>query len=40
MSFEYLTDPGRGPQWQGLLPGTPAPFFLKQGEGRARPALR
>jgi quercetin 2,3-dioxygenase len=33
MSFEYLTDPGRGPQWQGLLPGTPAPFFLKQGEG-------
>jgi len=21
MSFEYLADPARGPQWSGLLPG-------------------
>ena len=33
MSFEYLVDPGRGPQWQGLLPGAPEPFFLRRGEG-------
>ncbi len=33
MSFQYLEDPERGPRWQGLLPGEPAPFFLRQGEG-------
>jgi hypothetical protein len=33
MSFEYLTDPGRGPQWQGALPGRPDAFFLQRGEG-------
>jgi quercetin 2,3-dioxygenase len=33
MTFEYLKDPARGPQWQGLLPGAPEPFFLRQGEG-------
>ena len=33
MSFEYLADPATGPQWQGLLPGAPAPFFLRAGEG-------
>jgi quercetin 2,3-dioxygenase len=33
MSFEYLVDPDRGPQWQGLLPGAPEPFFLRRGEG-------
>jgi quercetin 2,3-dioxygenase len=33
MSFEYLTDAERGPQWKGLLPGEPQPFFLRQGEG-------
>ena len=33
MTFEYLTDPARGPQWQGLLPGRPEAFFLRAGEG-------
>ena len=33
MTFEYLTDPERGPQWQGLLPGAPEAFFLRCGEG-------
>jgi hypothetical protein len=33
MSFEYLRDPEHGPQWQGLLPGAPAPYFLRAGEG-------
>jgi quercetin 2,3-dioxygenase len=33
MSFEYLKDPAAGPRWQGLLPGEPAPFFLRAGEG-------
>jgi hypothetical protein len=33
MTFEYLTDPARGPQWQGLLPGAPEAFFLRRGEG-------
>ena len=33
MSFEYLTDPGHGPQWQGALPGRPDAFFLQRGEG-------
>ena len=33
MSFEYLTDPERGPRWRGLLPGAPEPFFLRRGEG-------
>ncbi len=33
MSFEYLTDPEQGPQWRGLLPGAPEPFFLQRGEG-------
>jgi quercetin 2,3-dioxygenase len=33
MTFEYLTDPERGPQWQGLPPGAPEAFFLKRGEG-------
>ena len=26
MTFEYLTDPERGPQGQGLLPGAPEAF--------------
>jgi quercetin 2,3-dioxygenase len=33
MSFEYLADPGQGPQWKGLLPGAPEAFFLRRGEG-------
>ena len=33
MTFEYLTDPARGPQWRGLLPGAPEAFFLRRGEG-------
>jgi len=33
MTFEYLTDPAHGPQWQGLLPGTPEAFFLRRGDG-------
>ena len=33
MSFEYLIDPEQGPQWTGLLPGTPAPYVLRRGEG-------
>jgi quercetin 2,3-dioxygenase len=33
MSFEYLIDPAKGPQWKGLLPGKPEPYFLKRGEG-------
>jgi quercetin 2,3-dioxygenase len=33
MSFEYLIDPEKGPQWKGLLPGRPEAFFLKRGEG-------
>ena len=33
MSFEFLIDPEKGPQWQGLLPGSPEAFFLKRGEG-------
>ena len=33
MTFEYLTDRERGPQWQGLLPGAPEAFFLRRGEG-------
>jgi quercetin 2,3-dioxygenase len=33
MSFEYLVDPEKGPQWKGLLPGAPEPFFLTRGEG-------
>ena len=33
MSFEYLTDPGQGPGWQGVLPGQPEAFFLQGGEG-------
>ena len=33
MSFEYLTDPEHGPQWQGKLPGRPEAFFLQKGEG-------
>jgi quercetin 2,3-dioxygenase len=33
MTFEYLTDPGKGPRWAGLLPGTPEAFFLSRGEG-------
>ena len=33
MSFEYLIDPARGPQWQGVLPGKPEPYVLRRGEG-------
>ncbi|MGY1829190.1 quercetin 2,3-dioxygenase [Geodermatophilus sp. SYSU D01180] len=33
MSFEYLIDPEKGPQWKGLLPGKPVPYVLKRGEG-------
>jgi quercetin 2,3-dioxygenase len=33
MSFEYLIDPERGPQWQGVLPGKPVPYVLRRGEG-------
>jgi quercetin 2,3-dioxygenase len=33
MTFEYLRDPAGRPQWKGLLPGAPAPFFLRAGEG-------
>ena len=33
MSFEYLIDPEKGPQWKGVLPGRPAPYVLRRGEG-------
>src|SRR4051794_8517563 len=33
MSFEYLIDPAKGPQWKGLLPGKPKPYVLRRGEG-------
>lgn len=33
MTFEYLADPGQGPQWAGLLPGAPEAFFLGRGQG-------
>jgi quercetin 2,3-dioxygenase len=33
MSVEYLIDPSNGPQWKGVLPGKPAPFVLRKGEG-------
>jgi quercetin 2,3-dioxygenase len=33
MSFEYLIDPAKGPQWQGVLPGKPLPYVLRRGEG-------
>lgn len=33
MSFEYLIDPENGPRWKGLLPGKPAPYVLRRGEG-------
>lgn len=33
MSFEYVADAARGPQWRDLLPGTPEGFFLRHGEG-------
>lgn len=33
MSFEYLIDPSKGPQWKGVLPGKPAPYVLRRGEG-------
>ena len=33
MSFEYLIDPAKGPQWKGLLPGRPEAYFLKRGQG-------
>src|SRR5688572_25715725 len=33
MSFEYLIDPAKGPQWKGLLPGKPQPYVLRRGEG-------
>ena len=33
MSFEYLIDPANGPQWKGQLPGKPAPYVLRKGEG-------
>ena len=33
MSFEYLIDPAKGPQWKGLLPGKPKPYVLRRGDG-------
>ncbi|MGY1824551.1 quercetin 2,3-dioxygenase [Geodermatophilus sp. SYSU D00079] len=33
MSFEYLVDPAKGPQWRGVLPGRPQPYVLRRGEG-------
>ena len=33
MSFEFLIDPQHGPQWKNLLPGKPAPYVLRKGEG-------
>jgi quercetin 2,3-dioxygenase len=33
MSFEYLVDPEKGPRWKGVLPGRPAPYVLRRGEG-------
>jgi quercetin 2,3-dioxygenase len=33
MSFEYLIDPAKGPQWKGVLPGKPQPYVLRKGEG-------
>ena len=33
MSFEYLIDPAKGPQWQSALPGKPLPYVLRRGEG-------
>ena len=33
MSFEYLIDPSKGPQWKGRLPGKPEPYVLRRGEG-------
>jgi quercetin 2,3-dioxygenase len=33
MSFEYLIDPEKGPQWKSLLPGKPEPYVLRRGEG-------
>jgi hypothetical protein len=33
MSFEYLIAPEKGPQWKGLLPGKPAPYVLRRGQG-------
>ena len=33
MSFEYLIDPAKGPQWTGRLPGKPKPYVLRRGEG-------
>ena len=36
MSFEYLVDPGKGPQWKGVLPGKPAPYVLRRGQGEHR----
>src|ERR1700712_3996064 len=33
MSFEYLIKPDQGPSWTGVLPGRPAPYVLRKGEG-------
>lgn len=33
MTFEYLIDPATGPRWKGQLPGKPAPYVLRRGEG-------
>jgi quercetin 2,3-dioxygenase len=33
VSFEYLIDPEKGPQWKGVLPGKPQPYVLRKGEG-------
>ena len=33
MSFEYLIKPDQGPRWQGVLPGRPAPYVLRKGDG-------
>jgi quercetin 2,3-dioxygenase len=33
VSFEYITDPAGVPAWSGVLPGRPAPYVLRRGEG-------
>src|SRR3954466_10513993 len=40
MSFEYLIDPAKGPQWKGVLPGKPVPYVLRKGEGETAMLFR
>ncbi len=40
MSFEYLIDPAKGPQWTGVLPGEPKPYVLRRGEGETAMLFR